>query len=106
MPENCIITATSTLIRISPLKHARTGPVLDRFCQHRASTGPVLAHNDMFTGIMVAPECPAAIPITAHFIMAIPPRNQLARIGYLPYVPDQNTEHPSDEQCLPTFTQS
>ena len=29
---------------------ARTGPVLGRYCQHRASTGPVLARKGMFTG--------------------------------------------------------
>ena len=31
---------------------ASTGPVLGRYCQHRTSTGPVLATNGMFTGIM------------------------------------------------------
>ena len=30
--------------------HASTGPVLGRCCQHRTSTGPVLANNGMFTG--------------------------------------------------------
>ena len=29
---------------------ASTGPVLVRCCQHRPSTGPVLAHNCMFIG--------------------------------------------------------
>ena len=29
-----------------------TGPVLVRCWQHRASTGPVLAHNGMFMGII------------------------------------------------------
>ena len=29
---------------------ASTGPVLGRCCQHRTSTGPVLATNGMFTG--------------------------------------------------------
>ena len=29
---------------------ASTGPVLVRCCQHRSSTGPVLAHNGMFMG--------------------------------------------------------
>ena len=29
---------------------ASTGPVLGRCCQHRNSTGPVLATNGMFTG--------------------------------------------------------
>jgi len=32
-----------------PLR-ARTGPVLVRCCQHRTSTGPVLATSGMFTG--------------------------------------------------------
>jgi len=30
---------------------ASTGPVPVRCCQHRTSTGPVLAHNGMFTGL-------------------------------------------------------
>ena len=30
---------------------ASTGPVLVRCCQHRPSTGPVLAHNGMFMGM-------------------------------------------------------
>ena len=29
---------------------ASTGPVLCQCCQHRTSTGPVLAHNGMFIG--------------------------------------------------------
>jgi len=31
---------------------ASTGPVLARCCQHRTSTGPVLATNGMFIGLM------------------------------------------------------
>ena len=37
----------------SPCVHARTGPVLGRCCQHWPRTGPVLAHNGMFTGLML-----------------------------------------------------
>ena len=36
---------------------ASTGHVLDRNCQHRTSTGPVLATNGMFTGIRNIPIC-------------------------------------------------
>ena len=32
---------------------ASTGPVLVRCCQHRPSTGPVLAHNGMFTSCLL-----------------------------------------------------
>ena len=44
----------------SPLKMpvlASTGPVLDRCCQHRTSTGPVLARTGMFTGNVAKRIC-------------------------------------------------
>ena len=46
---------------------ASTGPVLVRCCQHRPSTGPVLAHTGMFTGVLLfyipVPVLEAVVPV-------------------------------------------
>ena len=36
---------------------ASTGPILDRCCQHRPSTGPVLAYTGMFMGRGLSVRC-------------------------------------------------
>ena len=38
---------------------ASTGPVLGRFCQHRTSTGPVLAHTGWFQQTVQTPVRPS-----------------------------------------------
>ena len=52
---------------------ASTGPVLGRCCQHRTSTGPVLATNGMFTGLLSwhALQCVCAFTNACHLLLHI-----------------------------------